>query len=1240
MANRATTPIFDGGLIFQPIDFANMQTYAVGNAAQARLRYNNATGFLQVSINGAAYTNISTAAASTLGAAVNAGNVVNSVNANGQITWTTGSTWSAAAPQIFGPSDTGMFITAGAPAAQGQAMSIKAGDSTTAVNAGGASTLTGGTGGANGDGGAVQLIGGRAGSATGTGGAITLDPGYAQGTGAAGNINLTGRAGVGFNNLGTAIVLTGGQSVGSSAGGGITGTAGSAGATGTGGVVTWTGGAGVAGAGGLVSLVGGAGVGTDKAAGGVTVSTGNSSGTGLAVISFVAPPTSATGITTNAAVEIAKFVKTAGGVSALTGIYNFVQNATGGALATNAIDGFLHVGNCAGVPTGTPTAFTGASPLVVDTTNNNFYVYSTGAWRNVSAGTTPTWATVLAAGNTSGATNAIISVGQGIGFRGVPPGADQIKTDATLTIFSTAPSLGGPTLTIAGGTASVAINAANSVNGVSHFGVTGQTTSTSGTLNSINFAPSFADLGATSSTTMRCLYLNPTYNYTGVSRTGSNTDLQIDRVETSLATGAQNFIVCRAGSVGTTDKFLVNNAGRVSAVSHLAGTTGTVFGWTASATDPTAALDTGLSRTAAGRVAFGTGAAASVAGEWISTNGYWSNNLIGGSGAAFGWTNNASPILGTIDTYFSRTVAGRTSLIDASGAAEAVLTLGVLTATQSDGVYGWTASATASSGALDTGISRLGAASLAIGNGSAGDSTGSLQLTTLRSINGSGAQAGTTLALVSGNGGTSLGAGAITLTTGSVTDGVGGNITCVITTATGTNRAGGAYSFTGGNATGSAAAGGITMTAGQSVTGTAGAFTATAGQGGSTSGAGGVVFIRGGAGAAGNAAGGASEFIGGAGQGSDVGGYSAVRGGAGGATGAGGVGYLLGGTGGATSGDSGGITIQPGTVTSGNAGSYSFNGIAGVGGNSTGSSFNLACGNSVGSGVGGSFILTAGQSVTGLAGGITFTAGQGGSTSGAGGIASLIGGAGAAGNAAGGISRAVGGAGQGSAAGGDFQGTGGLAGATGIGGAATVTGGAGVAGAGGLCSAVGGAGVGTDKNSGGLTLSTGLSTGTGTAQIAMQTGYALATGTTTQTAYDRDLKTSKSFNSATPGTSGTVLNFCNMALATSVSGGGCIVDYLVEVNDGTAASSIMGWMQVAAENRAGTVLATASMAAATNQTIQNSATFTTLACTTTATVTGTNVLLKVTPTWVAGTPTVVRVTYQVRGNGRVTFAPQ
>ncbi len=65
----------------------------------------------------------------------------------------------------------------------------------------------------------------------------------------------------------------------------------------------------------------------------------------------------------------------------ISSVGSFVAGAQA-ALTTTATDGFLYVPTCAGTPTGTPTAITGMAPIVVDTTNNKLYFYSTGVWRD------------------------------------------------------------------------------------------------------------------------------------------------------------------------------------------------------------------------------------------------------------------------------------------------------------------------------------------------------------------------------------------------------------------------------------------------------------------------------------------------------------------------------------------------------------------------------------------------------------------------------------------------------------------------------------------------------------------------------------------------------------------------------------------------------------------------------------------------------------------------------------------
>lgn len=62
-----------------------------------------------------------------------------------------------------------------------------------------------------------------------------------------------------------------------------------------------------------------------------------------------------------------------------------VGNVTVGsaALSTTATDGFLYIASCAGAPTGVPTAQTGRTPMIFDTTNNKFYIYD-GGWLGVT----------------------------------------------------------------------------------------------------------------------------------------------------------------------------------------------------------------------------------------------------------------------------------------------------------------------------------------------------------------------------------------------------------------------------------------------------------------------------------------------------------------------------------------------------------------------------------------------------------------------------------------------------------------------------------------------------------------------------------------------------------------------------------------------------------------------------------------------------------------------------------------
>lgn len=178
----------------------------------------------------------------------------------------------------------------GLDAAQGGAIAIAGGTSSTAANAGGAVTITGGVAGAEGAGGAVTITAAAGGSTSGNAGVASMVGGAGNGTtnGAGGISKIVGGAGKG-NAAGGAGQVTGGAGGATGAGGAVNLTGGAGGATsGTGGAVTIAGGAGSAGNanGGAVTITGGAkngsgangavGIGSDKA---TAVTIGYASGT-------------------------------------------------------------------------------------------------------------------------------------------------------------------------------------------------------------------------------------------------------------------------------------------------------------------------------------------------------------------------------------------------------------------------------------------------------------------------------------------------------------------------------------------------------------------------------------------------------------------------------------------------------------------------------------------------------------------------------------------------------------------------------------------------------------------------------------------------------------------------------------------------------------------------------------------------------------------------------------------------
>lgn len=182
---------------------------------------------------------------------------------------------------------------------------------------------------------------------------------------------------------------------------------------------------------------------------------------------------------------------------------------------------------------------------------------------------------------------------------------------------------------------------------------------------------------------------------------------------------------------------------------------------------------------------------------------------------------------------------------------------------------------------------------------------------------------------------------------------------------------------------------------------------------------------------------------------------------------------------------------------------------------------------------------------------------------------------------------------------------------------------------------------GTNIQAGDLNLLAGTPTGTGYSKLLVRSGFVLASGSTAQTLYDRELITSKTFACST--TTATANTFLLISNAVSNSGVGSEIQYTLEVLDGSNhAGTITGSMWVVGANANGTVTADATTASTANQIIKQdaSATFGTLTCTTTATVSGTNVQCKVTPSWSTGTPTTVRITYQARLSGQGSATPQ
>ena len=123
---------------------------------------------------------------------------------------------------------------------------------------------------------------------------------------------------------------------------------------------------------GASTLNGVGGVGTNIAGGALNIAAGAPTGSGVGgSIVLQTAPAGASGST----------LRTLATRLTIDQLGNIVPGTA--ALATNATDGFLYVMTCAGQPTGVPRAFTGRTPIVVDTISDKMYAYYGGAWNTV-----------------------------------------------------------------------------------------------------------------------------------------------------------------------------------------------------------------------------------------------------------------------------------------------------------------------------------------------------------------------------------------------------------------------------------------------------------------------------------------------------------------------------------------------------------------------------------------------------------------------------------------------------------------------------------------------------------------------------------------------------------------------------------------------------------------------------------------------------------------------------------------
>lgn len=213
----------------------------------------------------------------------------------------------------------------------------------------------------------------------------SLTGGFVAVNGTTGAVNIEGRDGT---TSGASVAVAAGEAS-AGAGGHIQLTAGNATGGNAGNVELVAGSVASTHTAGHILITSGSGTALNGSAGNITLTLGTPNGTG-----------------TNGAVRVN--VRSAGtfavdrdGANAFAVDANNNVIVGNAALATTATSGFLYITTSAGAPTGTPVTVTGRAPIHVDTTGNRLYFYSSGQWRDATAGTV---SSVDVSGGSSGLT--------------------------------------------------------------------------------------------------------------------------------------------------------------------------------------------------------------------------------------------------------------------------------------------------------------------------------------------------------------------------------------------------------------------------------------------------------------------------------------------------------------------------------------------------------------------------------------------------------------------------------------------------------------------------------------------------------------------------------------------------------------------------------------------------------------------------------------------------------------------